>query len=130
MNGAPASSDRALRSSALHVAVGFVGMGCWAAFANRDHAMPAPLIAGLVQGCLSGVLTLVMKRMIEAVSARLKGPGGAILPPLLAVGLSLAVLSALHLIAGTPEIAATIALPLTVTAIYSTSYSLALRRNR
>ena len=122
--------SRPLRSSALHMAVAFLGMGGWAVFANRDHAMPAPVIAGLVQGCLSAVLTLVMKRMIEAVSARLPGLAGLVLPPVLSVALSVAVLLSLHSLAGTPEIAATIALPLTVTTIYATSYSLALWRSR
>ena len=119
-----------LRSSALHMAVAFCGMGAWAAFANRAHDMPAPLIAGLVQGALSALLTLVMKRMTETASARLTGPAGLILPPALAICLSLAVLVTLHRLAGTPEIMATIALPLTATTIYSVSYSLALWRNR
>lgn len=124
------SATRPLRSSALHMAVAFLGMGAWAAFANRAHDPPAPLVAGLVQGALSALLTLVMKRMMETVSTRLPGRAGLVLLPLLAVLLSLVVLITLHRIAGTPEIAATIALPLTVTAIYATSYSLALWRSR
>ena len=36
-------------------------MGSWAAFANRMHPMPRPLIAGFVQGVLSGCLTLFLK---------------------------------------------------------------------
>lgn len=124
------SAGHPLRASALHMAVAFLGMGGWAVFANRGHAMPAPLIAGLVQGCLSAMLTLAMKRMMETLSARLTGPAAVIFPPLLAVSLSLAVLLSLHAIARTPEIATTIALPLSVTAIYSISYSLALWRSR
>lgn len=122
--------SRPLRSSALHMAVAFLGMGGWAVFANRGHAMPAPVMAGLVQGCLSALLTLLMKRMIEGVSARLPGLAGLVLPAVLAIALSLAVLLTLHNLAGTPEIAATIALPLSVTTIYATSYSLTLWRSR
>ena len=61
----------ALRSSALHTGAGFLAMGAWAAFANRTHPMPTPLIAGAVQGTISAVLTFVLKRIVEAVSAPL-----------------------------------------------------------
>lgn len=118
------------RSSFGHVAVAFLAMGSWAAFANRAHPMPQPLVAGVVQGLVSGLITLFLKRMIETLSARVAGPGGLVVPPVIAVAISVLILTTLHSLAGTPEIRATIALPLTVTAIYATLYSFALWRAR
>jgi len=118
------------RSSMVHVAVAFLAMGGWAVFANRAHALPKPLVAGLVQGALSGVITLVLKRMIEAIAARLGGIASLVLPPLIAVALSLAILTTMHTLAGTPEILATMALPLGVTALYSILYAAALWRQK
>jgi len=118
------------RSSIVHVAVAFLAMGGWAVFANRAHAFPQPLVAGLVQGALSGAITLVLKRMIEAIAARLAGIAALVLPPLVAVALSLAILITIHTLAGTPEILATIALPVGVTALYSTLYAAALQRRK
>ncbi len=117
-----------VRSSALHMAVAFVAMGSWAAYANSAHPLPLPLIAGVVQGTLSALITLFLKRMIEALSARYPGTVGSWLPPLVAVLSSLTLLSLVHWLAGTPEIIRTIAVPLSVTAVYATLYNLALRR--
>lgn len=118
------------RSSFGHVAVGFLAMGGWAAFANRAHPMPDPLVAGLVQGLVSGGITLFLKRMIEAISARASGAGGLVLPPLIAIATSVLILTTVHRLAATPEIGATIAVPLTVTAVYSALYSYALWKAR
>lgn len=118
------------RSSVVHVAVAFLAMGGWAMFANRAHALPQPLVAGIVQGALSGVITLFLKRMIEAIARRLAGVAALVLPPLIAVALSLAILTTIHTLAGTPEILTTIALPVGVTALYSTLYAAALWRQK
>ena len=118
----------AMRSSAVHMAVAFLGMGGWAVFANSAHPMPRPLIAGVVQGTLSALITLFLKRMIEAMSVRLPGSVGGWLPPVVAMTVSLVLLTTLHWLAGTPEIARTIAVPLSVTTVYSSFYNLALRR--
>jgi len=119
-----------LKSSALHMAVAFAGMVGWAVFANRGHPLPEALLAGLVQGTISALITLGLKRMIEALSARLPGAAALILPPLLAVAGSVPLLSLIHSLAGTPEIAATIAVPVSVTALYSSAYSFTLWRAR
>ena len=121
---------RLARSSVVHVALAIVAMGGWAIFANRAHAMPQPLIAGAVQGALSGAITLVLKRMVEMLVSSFSGVAALALPPAIAVLLSLGTLTALHALAGTPEILATIALPLSVTAIYSAIYTAALWRGR
>ena len=124
----PTSTAATARNSAVHMAVAFIAMGSWATFANLAHPMPRPLIAGVVQGTLSALITLFLKRMIEALSARLPGSAGYWVPPVVAVAVSLSLLSSIHWIAGTPEILRTIVVPLSVTAIYATSYNLALRR--
>ena len=124
----PTATTATARNSAVHMAVAFIAMGSWATFANLAHPMPRPLIAGVVQGTLSALITLFLKRMIEALSARLPGSAGYWVPPVVAVAVSLSLLSSIHWIAGTPEILRTIVVPLSVTAIYATSYNLALRR--
>ena len=105
-------------------------MGGWAVFANHDHPMPLPLVAGLVQGALSGAITFGLKRMIEFLASRLAGIQALVLPPLAAILLSVALLTSIHTLAGTPEIFATIVLPTGVTAVYSTIYTAALWRGR
>ena len=119
-----------LTSSAAHMAVAFLAMGGWAVLANSGHSLPEALTAGLVQGTISAIITLFLKRMIEALARRLPGLAGLILPPVLAVLTSLVLLTAIHRLAGTPELLRTIIVPLSVTAIYSASYSFALWRTR
>lgn len=126
----PPTTAATARNSAVHMVVAFLAMGSWATFANLAHPMPRPLIAGAVQGTLSALITLFLKRMIEALSARLPGTSGYWVPPVVAVTVSLSLLSSIHWIAGTPEILKTIVVPLSVTAIYASSYNLALRRMR
>lgn len=118
------------RNSAVHLAGAFVLMGGWALFANRLHPMPAPVIAGLVQGTLSAIITFGLKRSIEFLSERLPGILKLILPPLFAFVVSLLLLTVFHSASGTPEIAATIAVPLTVSTSYATLYSWGLWRGR
>lgn len=117
-----------IANSGLHMAVAFVAMGSWAGYANAAHPMPQPVLAGLVQGMLSALITLMLKRIIEVLSRRLAGSTGVWLPPLAAMTFSLCLLGSIHWLAGTPEIARTIAVPLSVTTLYAASYSLALRR--
>lgn len=117
-----------LRSTALHMAVAFLAMGGWAAFANHRHPMPAPLLAGAVQGTVSALITFGLKRMLEAMARRLTGLRALILPPFAAALSSLLLLVTIHRLAGTPEIAGTVAVPLSVTTLYAGLYSLALWR--
>ncbi len=106
-----------------HVAGAFLLMGGWAMFANRTHPMPAPVLAGLVQGLLSGLITLGLKQMLEALVARLPGRAGLFLPPIIACALSALVLSAVHLSAGTPEVWRTLMVPTTVATCYAVLYT-------
>jgi fructose-specific phosphotransferase system IIC component len=114
------------RSSALHVGFAFVAMGGWAAFANRAHPLGSMVLAGLVQGLLSGAITLGLKRSLEAMAARLGGPVAFVLPPVVTCAVVLTVLLTVHRLAGTPEIWATIAIPYAVSSAYAWIYTASL----
>src|SRR5215510_5838290 len=105
---------RLARNSFVHVMSAFVAMGGWAVFANRAHPMPAPLVAGIIQGGLSACITLFLKRMIETLSLRFDGIRALLIPPVITCFVSASLLTLIHALSGTPEILATIALPLTV----------------
>lgn len=119
-----------LRSNLLHMAGGFVLMGSWAAFANAAHPMPRPLISGLVQGALSASITLFLKSVIERLLPRLSGTLGLIMPPLICGAISVALLTTIHGLVGTPEILATLALPVTVATSYAALYNYRLRHTQ
>lgn len=118
-----------LRSTPAHMLAGFLAMGGWAVLANAAHPMPRPLIAGLVQGVLSAIITLFLKRMIEGIATRFHGVAALLVPPLAAVLTSFLLLFTIHRLAGTPELALTILLPLTVSGSYAFLYSLVLWRS-
>ena len=92
-----------VRSGAVHGTVAFLAMGAWAAFANRGHGPGAMALAGVVQGAISCVITLILKRSLEAMFARLAGPPAVIVPPLVTMAVVLAVLLTIHRLARTPE---------------------------
>lgn len=119
-----------LRSTALHVAFAFVAMGGWAAFANSGHGIGAMLAAFLVQGALSGLITLAMKRGLEAGHRRLTGWTARLLPPLISCTAIGALLFVIHILAGTPEVIRTIAVPWTVSTLYAFVYVASLERVR
>lgn len=121
---------RLMQSSVVHVGFAFLAMGSWAAFANRAHPMPAPLLAGLIQGTLSAIITLLLKRGIEYLASRFTGIAALLAPPVIAALVSASVLIMIHTIGGTPEIAKTIAVPLTVATSYAALYNFSLWRSR
>lgn len=125
-----AENTHPLRSTALHVGFAFVAMGGWAAFANREHGAGAMLLAFVVQGALSGLITLVMKRGLEAGHARLTGLSARVVPPLISCTVIAALLYGVHTLAGTPEVIRTIALPWTVSTLYAFVYVASLERIR
>ena len=116
------------RSGAVHGAIAFLGMGAWAAFANRGHGLDAMALAGVVQGAISCVITLILKRSLEAMFARLSGPAAVLLPPVVTMAVVLAALLAIHRLASTPEVWATIAVPYAVSSTYAWIYTLTLLR--
>ena len=103
-------------------------MGGWTLFANRAHG-GAAFVPALVQGTISGLITLGLKRVLEAFSARLSGPLAYILPPLATAGTILVLLIGVHTLIHTPEILATIAVPWSVSTAYAILYTAALRRD-
>ena len=117
------------RASGTHAAFAFLAMGGWALFANRAHGAAA-LGPALAQGALSGAITLVLKRTLEALVARLRGPVAYVLPPLATASVIVATLAGVHLAIGTPEIEATIAVPWSVSTLYAILYSAVLARDR
>ena len=116
------------RSGAVQGAIAFLGMGAWAAFANRGHGLDAMALAGVVQGAISCVITVILKRSLEAMFARLHGPVAIAAPPLTTMAVVLAVLVTLHRLAGTPEVWTTIAAPYAVSSTYAWIYTLTLLR--
>src|SRR4051812_26843157 len=67
------------KSTAVHVAVAFLAMGGWTLWANAGHGLAAAWIPALVQGTISGTITLVLKRALEAMVSRLRGPAAYVL---------------------------------------------------
>ena len=108
------------------MAFAFLAMGGWAVFANWPHGVQRALLAGLVQGTLSGLLTLGLKRFLEAAVGRLSDLWAAVLPPVLTCAGVLAILLTAHQLAGTPNVWATISVPYAVSSSYAWIYSLML----
>lgn len=117
-------------SGTVHVLFAFLAMGGWAVFANRGHAMPQPLYSGLLQGALSACLTLFLKSAIDVLSTRFTGITRFWAPPLIACLGSASLLTALHALISTPEIAKTIAVPLLVSTSYASIYNYSISRRR
>ena len=123
-----AKNTHPLRSTTLHVAFAFLAMGGGAAFANDQHGAGAMQLAFIVQGSLSGLITLVMKRGLELGHARLNGLAARLLPPLVSCTAIFALLFLVHALSGTPEVLRTLALPWTVSTVYAFAYVASLER--
>jgi hypothetical protein len=126
----PTSLAALARSSVVHVAFAFLAMGAWAVFANRLAGPGHARVAGLVQGTLSGGITLALKRFLEAASARLPRVWALVVPPTISCAVILAVLVAAHILAGTRNVLATISLPYAVSSTYAWIYTWAVSRRR
>jgi len=112
-----------LQSSLTHILFAFIAMGGWAVFANWAHPMPKPLLAGLLQGLMSAIITYFLKRTIETLQAKFSRKPALWAPPLIACSASLCVLAGVHILSGTPEVFKTIALPFSVATSYATLYN-------
>ena len=137
MSEAKSFREQMASSTLVHVAFGFLAMGAWAVFANRAHPLPQALLAGLVQGTISGTLTLFLKKGLERMSAMFfkarqsdEGQGRNVaalfIPPVITATAIATILFTAHMLAGTPEILATIAVPFTVSTSYAILYNLRL----
>lgn len=116
------------RQNLPSAAAAFVAMGAWAMFANRAHGWPDILLAGMVQGALSACITLGLKRLIEALMPMFSGWLARVAPPLACCVTSIALLSAIHTLSGTPEVVATMAVPVLVSTLYAAAYTHILHR--
>lgn len=114
---------RLMTSTPLHMAVGFLAMGGWAVFANANYGLRAMLLAGLVQGLISGALTLGLKRSVDWMRPRMARGFGYWAPPLIAICGSALLLVLAHWLGDTPEIATTIVVPLGVSLSYIFAYN-------
>jgi hypothetical protein len=118
------SSPQSLgRSTPAHVAFAAMAMGGWALFANRSHGMAGAVGPALAQGVMSGLITLALKRTLEALTGRFKGALAYVVPPAITATTVLAILIGVHALIGTPEIAATIAVPWAVSTLYAFGYT-------
>ncbi|NBB14245.1 hypothetical protein GVN21_02615 [Caulobacter sp. SLTY] len=122
--------QRLMRSSLVHMAFGFLAMGGWALFANRAHGWEQAWAPALAQGTVSALLTGVIKRALEAMDGRVPGLGAFVVPPLVTASGVLATLFTVHSLIGTPELAATIAFPWSLSTLYAFIYNAALVRAR
>jgi mannose/fructose/N-acetylgalactosamine-specific phosphotransferase system component IIC len=120
----------AATSTVAHVSFGFLAMGGWAMFANRAHLPEAMLLAGVVQGTISGLLTLGLKKFLEWLNGRMTGAAALIGPPAITATTIFAILFSAHTLAGTPALWATIAVPFAVSTSYASLYNLRLSRER
>jgi hypothetical protein len=121
------SSPQSLgRSTPAHVAFAAVAMGGWAFFANRSHGMAGAAGPALAQAVMSGLITFALKRVLEALAGRFRGALAYLAPPTITASTVLAVLVGVHALIGTPETAATIAVPWSVSTLYAAAYTAAL----
>ncbi len=104
-------------------------MGGWAVLANREYQMPTPLVAGLAQGVLTAAITLFLKRMIESIFHGASRWLRFVLPPVSAFLVSVALLTVVHGLTGTPALLATLSVPVTVSTLYALSYTIVLSRH-
>jgi hypothetical protein len=118
--------QRLMKSSLVHIAFGFLMMGGWALFANRSHGLDQAWLPALIQGAISGGLTGVLKKVLEALDGRLKGAAAYAVPPAVTAGSILVLLTTVHSLIGTPELIATIAVPWSVSTLYAVIYNVGL----
>ncbi|PWK59045.1 hypothetical protein C8D95_101867 [Silicimonas algicola] len=109
----------------VHVTFGAVLMGSWSFYANRHHEVSETVRAAVLQAALSGFLTACLKMIADRLLRFL--PHWS-----LAAGTSLlfsaTLLLAAHRVSGTPELAATVSVPLLVSGSYIFAYCYIRRR--
>lgn len=118
------------RLSAVHIAFGFLAMGGWALFANRAHGLGEAWLPALAQGTVSGALTALIKKAVEAMDGRIGGAFAYVVPPFATASTIMVILVTVHSLIGTPELVATIAVPWTVSTLYAVIYNAGLVRAR
>ncbi|MCO5785641.1 hypothetical protein DHB74_04650 [Pseudomonas sp. G11-1] len=90
----------------------FLLWGSWAWLANQTSDPAHALLAGLLQGAASAIITLLMAAIVTRLFHRISSRPLAIsLPPLLVVSVSTSALYLLHWLSQTPNLWLTIAPP-------------------
>lgn len=118
------------RATPVHVAFAVLAMGGWTLFANRDHGLAMAWAPALAQGTISGLITLALKRVLEAITPGFARMAAYVVPPILTASVILGLLIAVHRVIGTPEIALTIAVPWSVSTLYAILYTAVLARTK
>lgn len=114
-----------VRLSALALAA-FVVYGGWAAVANHGHGARLAFRALVTQGSSSALTTLLIGGLVELLRRRI--PGGA--AAVLAASVTAAFHVVVHLLAGTPEVARTVAPSMVVGYVFAAAYAAGTRRGR
>ncbi len=114
----------------LAAALAFVLWGGWALLANGSAGHREALFAGLLQGCASAIITLLMAVCANALFVRLPGPVLRIaLPPLLIVSVSFSALWLAHTANNTPALWTTILPPSGLAFAYCLYLTISLARD-
>jgi len=114
------------RKALLISSIAFVLQGSWAVYANQRFGLEKSLVAGLVQGLCSFAMTFVTTMILEYLLAlwRALAPGIRLVAVVTVTTLIIALVqSTAHWIAGTPEIAITIAPAVILGGVYCVVYA-------
>lgn len=113
----PAEAGRAYTLGSVVGAAIFYG--AWAAWMNSAAGAGAATRAALVQATSSAIMTMLVLIVLTALyNALPKGRAWFPVPALLTVGGAGTIVSGAHLLAGTPEVVRTVALPMSLGLIY------------
>lgn len=107
----------------------FLLWGGWAVFVNSKGGWDKALVAGVVQGSASAILTLIMATAVVWQAQMLANPlFKALLPPVVTVAMTGTLLYAAHAICGTAHPSRTMLLPMTVAFFYCLSLTVPVAR--
>ena len=119
MSGLNSSRNRMLISALL----GLIIWGSWGYYANSNS--DAPILAGVVQGCISFVVTISFTASVEALNRRLPARRKK-WAPFLPFFVTTPSIVGVHLLVGTANIVLTILPPFFVSIIYMSLYGKAM----
>ncbi|ODS23924.1 hypothetical protein AB835_06285 [Candidatus Endobugula sertula] len=109
--------------------VGFLVYGCWALYINSSHGWMSAGKAAFTQGSYSFVVTLVLAVSVEWLFTRwLTVPLCSLWVFLVALTLLSFTSTGLHILAGTPNVLWTILPGLSISAVYTLIYVVALNK--
>lgn len=113
----------------LAASLAFILWGGWALMVNQAAGWRSALVASLVQGSTSFVVTLLMAAAVTWQVQRLSTPAGKVLvPPLVTVSVTGSFLYIVHTLGHTPDVWRTIIPPSVVALLYCLFLSIQLKR--